>query len=382
MAEDERQPIYEGRGQEVQENLDCPDNCCGRGIRDGIHRICCGIRHIGLPALVIVVVLFQIVILAFSVGTYNKVADKLDRLDQNVEKTEETLTRIVNTLSIQKNISIRSEGITSDTFLTIAQNMSLPRLSSCEDIRPDSHSGYYYINSELVYCEMGELCGSEGGWTRLAYLDMSDSTMDCPTGFRLYESDDVRACGRPTNYKKGSCISIEYPSHGIQYSKVCGRVVGYQYGSPDAVKIHNGEDTIHNDINSYYVDGVSITHTPNVHIWTLMAGTFKSTYSDGNCPCSSPPGSKQQIQSFVGDNYYCASGNPSSKSKSKLYTAYPLWEGEVCSTKEKKCCSYLPWFHRSDLDTTSESIKIGVCGDEGTDNEDVPISFFEIYVKS
>ena len=44
-----------------------------------------------------------------------------------------------------------------------------------------------------------------------------------------------------------SCQSVQFPSNGINYSQVCGRVVGYQYGFPDAV---NGGSQHHN-INSY-----------------------------------------------------------------------------------------------------------------------------------
>ena len=32
----------------------------------------------------------------------------------------------------------------------------------------------------------------------IAYLDMTDFTENCPSGFRLYQSGRVRACGRPT----------------------------------------------------------------------------------------------------------------------------------------------------------------------------------------
>ena len=85
-----------------------------------------------------------------------------------------------------------------------------------------------------TYCNMEELCGSGGGWTRLAYLDMSDSTVNCPSGFRLYQSGGVRACGRPVT-SSGSCVSVQFPSNGISYSQVCGKVTGYQYYTPDAV---------------------------------------------------------------------------------------------------------------------------------------------------
>ena len=116
---------------------------------------------------------------------------------------------------------------------------------------------------------MDTLCGSGGGWTRLAYLDMSDATQSCPSGFRLYQSGGVRACGRPVS-NSGSCVSVQFPSNGISYSQVCGRVVGYQYGTTDAIDIL---DSSHNNLSSNYVDGVSITRgSPHQHVWTLMSG--------------------------------------------------------------------------------------------------------------
>ena len=54
---------------------------------------------------------------------------------------------------------------------------------------------------------MEELCGSDEGWTRVAYLDMSDQSEECPTGFRLYVSNGLRACGRADS-SVGSCQSI------------------------------------------------------------------------------------------------------------------------------------------------------------------------------
>ena len=90
------------------------------------------------------------------------------------------------------------------------------------------------VPSYNVHCNMEEFCGSEGGWTRLAYLDMTDSTVNCPSGFQLFQSGGVRACGRPTS-SGGSCIPIQFPSNGISYSQVCGRVTGYQWGLTDAV---------------------------------------------------------------------------------------------------------------------------------------------------
>ena len=225
-----------------------------------------------------------------------------------------------------------------------------PIPTSCQEIKnkqPNSPSGVYLLatnnGTQYVYCNMEELCGSGGGWTRLGYLDMTDATVNCPSGFRLYQSGGVRACGRATS-NVGSCTSVQFPSNGISYSQVCGRVVGYQWGSPDAVYPGRYEvetygsviDSNHNDMNSYYVDGVSITHgSPRQHVWTLMAGYNEASIhyltNDNryNCPCSQGSPQSSTLQSFIGNDYFCESGNAATDGtwQSILYTSDPLWDG-------------------------------------------------------
>ena len=148
-------------------------------------------------------------------------------------------------------------------------------LYSCEEIItnwPDSPSDYYIIadtngHPRHVYCHMESLCNSSGGWMRVAYLNMSDPKEVCPPGFRLYEENGVRACGRPVSSPAGYCQSVKFPSYSISYSQVCGRVIGYQYGTPNAIEPYGGYN-----INAAYVDGISITcGNPRKHIWTFMA---------------------------------------------------------------------------------------------------------------
>uniref|UniRef100_A0A1X7U8E5 Fibrinogen C-terminal domain-containing protein n=1 Tax=Amphimedon queenslandica TaxID=400682 RepID=A0A1X7U8E5_AMPQE len=290
----------------------------------------------------------------------------------------------------------------SDTFGHCKEEVSCnkqatPLLTSCKDIKRrwcDSPTGYYQLGSKRgpvsVYCNMDELCGSRGGWTRLGYLNMADPNESCPSGFRLYQHGEVRACGRQ-NSSVGSCVALKLSPDDISYSQVCGRVVGYQYASTDAVDSTIGGTGSHNDINSYYVDGVSITRGfPRQHVWTLMAGINEATYYNVNdvsynCPCSKGSPQKSTLQSFIGNDYFCESGNPATDStyQSVLYTSDPLWDGKGCGSLESTCCaaSCLPWFHKKLGAATTDYLELRVCGDEGTSNEDTPISFYEIYVK-
>ena len=271
-----------------------------------------------------------------------------------------------------------------------------PLLTSCKDIKRkwcDSPSGYYQLGTKRgpvsVYCNMDELCGSKGGWTRLGYLNMADPSESCPSGFKLYQHGGVRACGRSSSV--GSCVALKLLADDISYSQVCGRVVGYQYASTDAVDSTIGTGA-HNDINSYYVDGVSITRGfSRQHVWTLMAGLHEASYynvvNDGryNCPCSQGSTQNPTLQSFIGNDYFCESGNPATDGsvQSIFYTSDPLWDGKGCGSLEGTCCAApgLPWFHKKLGTTTTDYIELRVCSDQATGNEDTPISLYEIYVK-
>ena len=181
----------------------------------------------------------------------------------------------------------------------------------------------------------------------------------------------------------GSCTSVKFPSNGISYSQVCGKVVGYQYGTTDAV-----QDGQSKSIDSYYVDGVSITRgSPRLHVWTLMAGFIdrKDKGSCGRrsiCPCTDSCLSSL-VHSFIGSHYFCESAASSSPSR-RLYTSDPLWDGQGCRNNERPCCSVsgLPWFHRDYGSTIiSDYLELRVCGSASTGNEDSPVRFYEIYVK-
>ena len=231
-------------------------------------------------------------------------------------------------------------------------------------------------------------CGP-GQWYRVAYLNMSDPTQQsCPPSLRLYSANGIRACGRPSSAGAYSCSALTFASgSGHQYSKVCGQVIGYQVGSTD-VFYH-----FISSIDTAYVDGVSITYgsSPRTHIWTYAAGLSEQllatneTY-DHNCPCALAGTSftPKIPPLFVGNNYYCESGNPSSTFEHTdvfNYTSDPLWDGQQC---EGQCCSdgrTPPWFSVTLANPTTDDIEVRICGSEPTTSEDTPISLMELYVQ-
>ena len=231
-----------------------------------------------------------------------------DNQESNITRLEERMIRMegkTNLLEEKIDHVLRLLNSNSSTEESVKYPSS-PLLHSCEEIKstwPESTSDYYTIadtagHARHVYCNMEKLCGdSMGGWMRVAYLNMTDSTEDCPQGFKLYEENGIRACGRQSS----GCQSVRFPSYSISYSQVCGKVTGYQKGSPDALHPRNF------NINGAYVDGVSLTRgSPRQHIWTFLAALQENFFASNGvqeCPCAS--NSPVRPPSFVGNDYFC-----------------------------------------------------------------------------
>ena len=329
-----------------------------------------------------------------QMALFLNMSDYLYQVLQTTGDSAQKLVNIIGSLTNLKDTSTTTAAVVDDILVIVEELLTLQNASSlfnsitpvsCKDIKavlPNSPTGYYHVNSRTIYCNMDTLCNGTGGWTRLAYLDMTDASQSCPSGLRLYQSGVVRACGRPVS-SGPSFASIKFPSNGIQYSQICGRVTGYQYRSTDAFSHHFGGN--HDDINSYYVDGVSITHGyPRQHVWTFASG-LSDTYSNHPqfmCPCAQ--GSTQSVQPFVGDHYFCESGNHGGSWISILYASDPLWDGKGCGPRETVCCAApgLPWFYRDfGTNSTTDYLELRVSGDQIPADEDNAVSFYEIYVK-
>ena len=310
----------------------------------------------------------------------------LEQIMVNTSRSTGTILQLLNT-SLIRDISIPTAATVNDILLVVNELLELQNGSSlfnsirpvsCKDIRneqPNSPTGYYHVNNHNIYCNMGELCGKEGGWTRLAHLDASEN---CPSGLQAWFTGGIRVCRRQGN--NAGCRSIKFPTNGISYTQICGRVIGYQKG------ITNGVNTGSNNINGAYIDGVSITRgSPREHVWSYISGISSITNSIYSCPCNTGAASNNKVQQFVGEHYYCESGNNNNNvNGGTLYTTDPLWDGNECLSHEAPCCSspnMLPWFFRDyGNDTSTDYLELRVCGDEARSNEDTPVQLYEIYV--
>ena len=104
------------------------------------------------------------------------------------------------------------------------------------------------------------------------------------------------------------CDSAMFPSGGQQYSRVCGRVNGYQQGTTDAFgwAIEGPPQTL----EDAYVDGISLTHGPassRQHIWSFASGVDQANLYGALSVTDWSYG----LPKFIRDDYFCDSGNTS-----------------------------------------------------------------------
>ncbi len=275
-------------------------------------------------------------------------------------------------------ISLREENSTTIQGL-------LP-YGSCSELHPNSPSGYYSLagdSSEKVYCDMDRQscgCGNQWGWMQVGNINMTDPTQQCPEGFRLRPATYKRMCEAARD--TAGCSSIVFPTHSVQYSRVCGRVKAYQYASPNAFAPYY----VHRSwtIDSLYVEGVSITHgqSPRKHIWTFAATWDEASSNSGACPCTKTTTPYTGVvPPFIGNDYFCDTGSRQSH-QPIVYTDDPLWDGEGCGPTNS-CCQFNspPWFCKELPQPTTDSIEVRVCRDQGRSNEDTPFELIDLYVQ-
>ena len=258
------------------------------------------------------------------------------------------------------------------------KTLSTHKSASCKNLPAGSPSGYYWLYNSTgypnsVYCDINRRCGcnSTGGWMRVAFLNMTDPNQQCPDGLRLITSPK-RTCGKST--PAIGCASVVYQTFGHEYSRVCGRIRAYQFGTPEAF------DT---SLRNWLVDGITLyTHNQSQHIWSFAAGRDESSSTNGGyiCPCNT--GFSGSIKATVGQDYFCDTGSESAVQSGVFYSDDPLWDGEGCGSRST-CCSFNnpPWFCKQLPQSTNDDIEMRMCGYDSITNEDTPFDIVEIYVQ-
>ena len=287
--------------------------------------------------------------------------------------TEQQLLKedILNTLRKELDLLNRCNEIQCTPHLKLACNCNglsednpAANCKEIYDCNPNTPSGNYWIRNDSglleVYCEMNApQCGNiTGGWTRVAYINMSEPQQTCPSPLKTLTTPQ-RTCAGQT---PAGCYSVQYSSLGLGFTHVCGRVIGYRLYTADGLDAIRTNKTIDNP----YVDGLSITYgTPRQHLWTYAAGHI------GRCRCHRRSFASPS-PAFVGPHYYCDGDYTSTN---------PLWDGENCSFGST-CCNEpnLPWFHRTLTIATTDDIEVRWCRDEQANNEDIRVELLELFI--
>ena len=268
-------------------------------------------------------------------------------------------------------------GVKGDTALGTKRGNPATSCNQIYHLNPTSRGtiGQYFVKIDgvvqRVTCNMKLKCGGlEGGWMQVVDLDMTRDE-SCPgmwqritTPRRLCQGNDP------------GCSPANFSTMGVTYEHICGQVKAYQKGSTDAFYSRR------NSIDGQYVDGISITlGSPRKHVWTFASGRSDTVnYASDNCPCATRPG--PNAPAFVGNDYYCESGNSGASNNVPYYLSDPLWDGKGCDYLSG-CCAEIgkPWFYRKLPIPVAGDFEVRICKDEAQANEDIAIEKLELYVR-
>ena len=336
-------------------------------------------------AIVIAVLVILMIILFVLVFTFKKEVSSYQQMCcSNSSVSEQEISGIKHKLF---SYIRETELLRNNTNIALTGLHPTLPASSCAAILSAvslSPSGYYWVkfsngSAARVYCDMTRTCGGiTGGWMRVADVNMSVEEQQCPSSLCLNSSSPhtCRLC------HSGSICSSDTYDTGLPYTRVCGRIRGYQIGTPNDFFLHNNVNS--QSIDRVYIDGVSLTHgsNPRQHIWSFAAA-LQETNNFTCCPCINLGAVIQPPPAFVENNYFCDTAIETSHFDfDEFYAADPLWDGSGCGNSDT-CCSFNnpPWFHRLLSQPTADAIEMRICRDQERMEEDIGIDVVELYIQ-
>ena len=290
------------------------------------------------------------------------------RITSNITTLEGQLTQsfsMVETV-VSLNVSDLSSALVRDiqtihTFDSCGtvMNLSLPFPAGMYMIQSSSAIGpiQVYCSTSIAFSCNGVL----GQWRRVAFLNASSANpLQCPGDLQVRNSDPPSCVHAGAS---SGCSAVDYETNGMEYSQVCGRVHGRYSLTPDGfLKIGRPQDV---SIEGNYVDGVSLTYgrNPRNHIWTFTA-TIDSSVNDCS-ECGNKP-------DFVMNDYSCELVRKC-PGDTRVCSSDVLWDGESQCVGGERFSVVL------EMPTTAD-IEMRVCRDQGRSDEDILVTFVEIFV--
>ena len=279
-----------------------------------------------------------------------------DVVDEVVRMTED----ITNSSAIQLATDIQSFYVFESC--DIVASFQFPFPSGTYRIGPtqDHYSLMNCSTSTVLTCN-----GISGQWRRVAYLNTNQTNIECP--------GNLQATTNPPSCRifgsSPTCSSVFFSSDGLPYSQVCGRIEGSYMGSPDGFQTFPEERPDNPTIDDNYIDGISLTYgrSPRQHIWTFSAVVPLQTGS-GCESCES------LLPSYVDSNYSCELVTFCSRPGDPPCHPAELWSGSQCRGGGT--------FHNVLSQATTDDLEMRLCRDQPTSDEDIFITFIEIFVST
>ena len=274
----------------------------------------------------------------------------------------ETITNSSEIYTLQDKLANGVQTLHTFHSCEAVSNFSIQLPSGMYNIRAGNSSIIEYCSNIIAFsCH-----GIPGRWRRIAYLSNNTSPVKCPMGFESINDPNVPAlCKRnPTGSR---CSSITYSTNRNSYSQVCGTIHGSYFGEPDGLNSYTSvrSRSAGTPLNGNYVDGISLTHGSMYehHIWTLSAIVNFATNPTDVCSICD-----DNKPSYVGMDYSCdvverCNGNCSPRQ---------IWGSGQCIGNNT--------FYKNLMQPTSDDIEMRVCVDQAENDEDIFLSFIELYV--
>ena len=291
---------------------------------------------------------------------YNNATTKIRNLNSAVVEELRNASNIslttINTLTDKLANGIQDLHIFNSCAAVSAFPIQLP--SGMYNIRSRTSTSYKYCSTTIAFS-----CNSiPGKWRRIAYLNINENPEACSDEFEVISDNPNPPLCRRMDTSAG-CSSMVYPSNGMSYSQVCGAVRVHPARTPDGFMPRNGQS-----VNENYVDGVSLTYGTSSnrnHIWTYTAAV---TIGGGNRECGNcNEKPRSTATNFTCTTAYCDNANT-------CFIPDTLWgsEAQQCFGNET--------FYRQLSESTTDNIEMRVCRDQGRGDEDILISFVELFV--
>ena len=315
-------------------------------------------------------------------STVEKNSALQDQLTIKIDDLSANVTNEAKIISDKADQVIRTtEGVVNSSAIQLATDIrAIYAFESCDIVRGLRFAfpfGTYRIgpsqdNYSLMDCSTSTALtcnGISGQWRRVAYLDTNQTNIECPGCLKATtNSPSCRIFGNsPT------CSSAFFSSGGLPYSQVCGRIYGRYSRTPDAFDNFPDDRPDTPTIDDNYVDGVSLSYgmSPRNHVWTLAASVPQYSREDGCTSCN------HLVPEFVASDYTCQVVNdctpPSDDSTCRFVEVWN--DNNLCNGGGNM-------FHRNLTQTTTEDLEMRLCRDQPSLDEDIFITFIEIFVSA